>query len=661
MTSGDDPSRDYADPTETDLAIIRARLAAIVDSSHDAILAKDLHGIITAWNPAAERLYGYSAPEIIGQPIDTIIPSEFVGESEHILSEVIAGRAVAPYDTERVTKSGARVHVSIAVSPIRDSDGTVVGASTIARDITGRMEADAERAWTQMLVSQSADAIVAIDDQGLISTWNPAAEQLFGYTAAEALGRVPQEVVVADDPKAQIEISESVLGLGRTRQYEAKRRHRNGDELTVQISIAPLNAGASTPTGAVVSIRDVTATRAAEARVEAAELRETELLRELEQSRRLESVGQLAGGIAHDFNNLLGVILNLATFVASAVPVDSQARIDATEIGETATRAATLTRQLLIFSRRDVVEPEVFNAGALAGDLRSFLTRALGEAIQLSITGDDDLWNVNMDRGQLEQVIVNLAVNGRDAMSSGGRLMIETRNTVVDEEFARTRVGLEPGHYVTLTVSDTGTGMPPDVIERAFEPYFTTKSEGQGTGLGLATVYGIATKAGGRVALYSELGRGTSVHVHLPATDAVAARTSATSPAYAAGTGQRILVVEDANDVRTIAERILLAAGYVVVTASSAAEALDAIAGPQPIDLVLTDVVMPHTTGTELVGKIRQRTPGMKVVFMSGYTHAMLTEEVLAHPGSSFIEKPFTADQLRRKVSEVLLSDAPSR
>ena len=538
MTSHDDDARGQPAETESDLAVLRARLASIVDSSNDAILAKDLHGTVTAWNPAAERLYGYTAREMIGQPVETIIPDEHRGESAFFLSEIVAGRRVPPHDTERVTKDGQLVQVSVSVSPICDASGKVVGASTIARDISERL--------------------------------------------------------------------------------------------------------------------------AAEARVAAAESRESELVRELEQTRRLESVGQLAGGVAHDFNNLLAVILNLATFVAEALPEDAPARADAEEIGQTARRAATLTRQLLIFSRRDIAEPEVFDAGALIEGLRNFLTRALGEGIQLGITTDEHLWNVNMDRGQLEQIVVNLAINGRDAMPSGGRLMIETRNTVVDEEFARTRVGLKPGHYVTLTVSDTGVGMPPEVVEHAFEPYFTTKPEGQGTGLGLATVYGIAAKAGGRVALYSEPGRGTSVHTHLPATDALVLPPSGAPVTHAVGAGQRILVVEDAADVRSITERILLGAGYEVVTAAGAAEALEVLASGQAIDLVLTDVVMPHTTGTELVATVRERAPAMKVIFMSGYSHEMLTDEVLSHPGSTFIEKPFTAEQLRTKVSDLLRSGEPA-
>ncbi|MDO9353929.1 MAG: PAS domain S-box protein [Solirubrobacteraceae bacterium] len=640
-------------PMHSDDAAIRARLAAIVDSSHDAILAKDTAGTVTAWNPAAERLYGYTADEMVGRSVSLIIPEELIGESDFILAEVVAGRSVPPYDTERVTKSGARVPVSIAVSPVRDTNGTVVGASTIARDMSARLAAEAERAWTAMLIRQSADGIVALDETGVISTWNPAAEELFGYSEREALGRRPEDVVHADDPADQFEVSESVRA-GRTRRYEAVRRHRDGHELIVQISIAPLDGPGQRHRGAVVSIRDVTAARRAETLATEAQLRETALVRELEQTRRLESVGQLAGGIAHDFNNLLGVILNLAAFVAEDLPAGSQTREDAEEIGLAAKRAATLTRQLLIFSRRDIVEPEVFDPGALVSGLHSFLTRALGENVDLEVSADDELWSVSMDRGQLEQIVVNLAINGRDAMPSGGRLIVETRNTVVDEEFAKARVGLSPGNYVTLTVSDTGSGMDAEVLARAFEPFFTTKPEGQGTGLGLSTVYGIAAQVGGRVALYSEPGRGTAVHVHLPATLTRPERTEQSEAPAPGGRGERILVVEDAADVRSITERILRKAGYDVTACCGADEALEILAGTRSVDLVLTDVVMPGRPGTELVELIRARDPGTRVLFMSGYSNKMLTDEVLQHPASKFIEKPFTADQLRRKVLELL-------
>ena len=266
----------------------------------------------------------------------------------------------------------------------------------------------------------------------------------------------------------------------------------------------------------------------------------------------------------------------------------------------------------------------------------------------------DRHWQVQMDRGQLEQVVVNLAVNGRDAMPDGGRLIIETQDNVVDDEFASTRVGLPPGNYVTLTVSDTGVGMNAAVVERAFEPFYTTKPVGKGTGLGLATVYGIVADAGGRVALYSEPGRGTSVKVHLPVSTAVPSPAPEVRPETPHGQGECVLLVEDAADVRRIAERILVAGGYRVLSTDGAEGALSIINDGASVDLVLSDVMMPGGTGTQLVEQIRARRPQEKVMFMSGYSHKMLTPDVLGDLDSGYIEKPFTADQLRRKVHAML-------
>ena len=631
-----------------------ARLAAIVESSHDAILAKDLSGVVTAWNPAAEHLYGYTAEEMIGRSVETIIPSEASGESRFILAEIMAGRTVPPHDTQRLTKAGTRVAVSVSVSPIRDASGTVIGASTIAHEITARLRAEAERARTQSIVRQSADGIVALDSEGRISHWNPAAEDLFGYSELEAIGHQPRELIRSPDTDAQAEIYASVLEAGQTRRYEANLKHRNGADIVAQVSIAPLDSTSTDPIGAVISIHDMTARRIAERRAREAEDRESTLVRELEQTRRLESMGQLAGGIAHDFNNILGVILNLAAFVAAELPPDSPVRADAQEIELAAKRAATLTRQLLTFSHRDIVEPEVFEPGQVVADLQNFLRPALGQGIRLEISAEPDPWTVSMDRGQLEQIVVNLAVNGRDAMPDGGRLIIETRNTTVDEEFAAARVGLAPGRYVTLAISDTGTGMTPEALERAFEPFYTTKDRSEGTGLGLATVYGIATKAGGRVALYSEPGYGTAVHVHLPATTSAPHAREHDSGAPPTGHGERILIVEDADDVRAITERILTAAGYQVDACDSADRACQASHAHDAIDLILTDVVLTGATGIDLASELRANGRQPKVIFMSGYSHKTLADEITGHPDSGFIEKPFTAAQLQRKVRELL-------
>ena len=340
----------------------------------------------------------------------------------------------------------------------------------------------------------------------------------------------------------------------------------------------------------------------------------------------------------------------------------SPAREDIDEIRQAAKRGAALTRQLLIFSRREVVKPEILDLNELTSGLENFLRRALGERVELEVVPAEGLWTIQADRGQMEQVLVNLAVNGRDAMPHGGSLVVETTNVMLDVEFAGNHVGLSPGDYVRLTVSDSGVGMAPEVVERAFEPFYTTKPKGEGTGLGLATVYGIVTEAGGRIMLYSEPGLGTSVKVHLPASTGRRTVELPQAPIVAGppGHGETLLVVEDEAEVRRMSERILSRAGYSVLMAADGADAL-ALAASEKVDLVLTDVVMPGMTGPELVERIRLVHPDMRVIFMSGYSHKMLTHETLEREAlSAFIEKPFTADELQRKL-RALLDVPPDR
>ncbi len=386
--------------------------------------------------------------------------------------------------------------------------------------------------------------------------------------------------------------------------------------------------------------------------------RERVLLEQLHQAQRLESVGQLAGGIAHDFNNILGVIMNYAEFVAGEQEPDSQALRDVEEIRRAAERAAALTRQLLIFSRREVVKPEVLDLRLVVSGIENLMHKALGERVEMETLFDEDLMAIEADPGQIEQVLVNLAVNARDAMPDGGRLLIEADNAELDEEYAYVHPDTEPGDYVRLKVSDTGVGMDEKTVQRAFEPFFTTKGKAEGTGLGLATVYGIVTGADGRIDIYSEPGIGTTVKIHLPASPVAPGEGEAQSKERPAGHGEAVLVVEDEPDVRRMAERILAKGGYSVIGASGGKQALDACRrADRPIHLLLTDVIMPGMLGTELVERIKAIRPELEVIFMSGYSHEVLAPEALAEQGAgAFIEKPFSASELLKAVRGLLPS-----
>ena len=376
---------------------------------------------------------------------------------------------------------------------------------------------------------------------------------------------------------------------------------------------------------------------------------------QLNKVQRLEAVGRLAGGVAHDFNNLLSVIITYAGFALEDLRRTDPMRADLEEVQRAGQRAAELTRQLLAFSRKQVLEPEVLDLNEVVGGIEAMLRRLLGEDIDIVVHTADGLGRVEADPGQIEQVIMNLAVNARDAMPSGGKLTIETANVELDQDYANGRVGVKPGRYVQLVVSDTGCGMDDQTLARVFEPFFTTKGQDRGTGLGLATVYGIVKQSGGNIWVYSEPDRGTSFKVYLPRVDAPAtAAKRPTAPQVAAG-DETVLVVEDEVAVRRAAERILSRAGYQVLAAANGGEALLLCERHDgTIDLLLTDVVMPQMSGRELAERLAEIRPGLRTLYMSGYTDNAIVHHGVLDPGTRFISKPFSVADLTRKVREVL-------
>jgi signal transduction histidine kinase/ActR/RegA family two-component response regulator len=395
--------------------------------------------------------------------------------------------------------------------------------------------------------------------------------------------------------------------------------------------------------------------------VETAVLRQAEAEERLRQAQRLEAVGQLAGGVAHDFNNLLGVILNYAAFVAARTE-DEQVRADIQQVIEAADRAAELTRQLLIFARRGTVQRRPLVLNDIVADISTMLSRSLGQHINIVVRSDPDAPTFLADRGQVEQVLVNLAVNARDAMAGGGTLMVESGAIDVDHQYAQSHPGLEPGRYAVLTVSDTGEGMAPEVVSHIFEPFFTTKGPGQGTGLGLSTVYGVATDAGGTATVYSEPGIGTTFRVYFPSVDMSApADGTAREPAPAArGHGETILVVEDQPAMLKLTCRILEANGYRVVAASGPEDALR-LAAEHDFDVLLTDLLMPEISGRDLVERIEALRPGRPVLYMSGYGEELLGSQRMIPEGAAFLQKPFTEQTLLETLQAVRVARrAPS-
>ncbi len=620
----------------------QALLASIVQSSHDAIVATDLQGRILSWNPGAVRLYGYAAADAIGRSSDDLVPAEKQADEAEIRTVVAAGARVDRYRTMRIRGDGRSVAVSVAVSPLIGPDGIAMGVTTIARDVSVRERAEAQ---VQAVLDATPDALLGVDVNGRVVLVNAEAERMFGLLRFELVD-LPVERLLPDGlPRPTIFLD----GDGRkSEQPERTAVRDDGTKIPVEISLSALR----TDDGpiVVVAIRDVTEQQRLrdEAEKERLEAR-------LQRTQRLESLGQLAGGVAHDFNNLLAVILNYAAFIvedAAGTPFAA----DAEQIARAGRRGSELTHQLLAFARREVIRPRPLDVNAVVREVQQMLSRSIGEHIALGTNLALTVPPVMADPGQLEQVLVNLAVNARDAMPSGGQLTIDTNIVDVDVQHAA-RAGLEPARYVRLRVSDTGTGMPADVVDRAFDPFFTTKPSGEGTGLGLATVYGIVTQAGGTVHIYSEPGLGTTITVLLPTTaQAPQDQSDAGADRNLHGQGQTVLVVEDEAALRQVTSRILRRGGYTVLTADDGADALRiATEHPDPIDVLVTDVVMPGMLGKEVAQRVTVIRPQIKVLYMSGYAQPVLASHGTLDPDVYLLEKPFTSVELLAAVQDQLL------
>jgi PAS domain S-box-containing protein len=636
-------------------------LALMVRSSHEAIITWRLDGVITDWNPAAVALYGHRAEEAIGRRTVDLVPPERRDEEEQILAKVSRGELVPRHHTVRHRSDGTPVKVSISVLPITDDNGEVVGAASISRAVTIHEMADA---MIVGLVEAAPDAIVAIDRTGRIALANAQTSRLLGYPREELTGR-PVEILVPDELRERhIEFRNRYLEdpvnrpMGRTGQQLMAQR-KDGSRFPADISLSSL----VTDEGLLVvaAIRDATERLAAQAEHDRlkAVAEEERLARRLQQTQRLESLGQLAGGVAHDFNNLLAVIVNYAAFVAEEVGNAAESdpdrwspvARDMEQIQRAADRGITLTHQLLAFGRREVARPRLISLNQVINEVHRMLGRSLGEHVELRSHLSEDLWPVKADPAQFEQVLVNLAVNARDAMPGGGSITFSTDNVTVVEPTS----SLPPGRYVRVRVADTGAGMPPDVAARAFEPFFTTKPKGEGTGLGLATVYGIVTETGGDVQISSQPGQGTCFILLLPATEGPLHTEEPVSVVRHGSAGETVLICEDEPAIREVTRRILARHGYQVILAQDGMDAIQlARTREGGLDLLLTDVVMPQVLGKDVAEAIRAVRPEVKVLYMSGYARPMLAGSGSLEAGVSLLEKPFSEAVLLAAVREVL-------
>jgi two-component system cell cycle sensor histidine kinase/response regulator CckA len=753
-----------------------ARLAALVESSDDAIVSESLRGEILSWNAGAERLFGYSAAEAIGMPMSALTPADRLAEGATILDGIRHGRATR-LETVRLHRDGSPVDVSITVSPVFDGAGFVVSAAAILRDITDRKRKDdLLRENEQLLRLALESARMGVWDLDLTTdttTRSLRHDQIFGYEALQphwGIEAFNKHVLPEELDGIKLAFEEAMVSGAL--KFECRIRWPDGSLHWIQAEGCPVADAEGRPVRVIGVLTDITERKAAEEALrKSAELdralfdgsplpmllfdivsleilavndaslqqygysredllamtiedisrpedvpaliatrpdSQEEYLRagvfahrkkdgtfvrvavhvhdvwvgerrlrlallqdvteqkwledQLRQAQKMDAIGRLAGGIAHDFNNILSVINGYSELLLESLDAEAAGRREIAEINKAGHRAAEMTRQLLAFSRKREVARKAINLNSVLQDMGRMLGRLIGEHIELAIHLDPNLGQVQFDASQLEQIILNLAVNARDAIEGAGLLLIETGNRRLEREdlLARGQTQATPGEYVLLKVSDTGSGMDEATLALIFEPFFTTKEPGRGTGLGLSTVFGIVEQCGGVIDVESELGRGTTFRIYLPRVDspafAPAPKEQAPRPAHG---GETLLLVEDDEQLRSLLALVLQQAGYTVLETASPQEALTyASNSDHRIDLLITDVVMPQMRGPMLAARITEARPAVKVLFLSGYTGKALTAADDLNPQAPFLEKPFARQALLTKVRELLAEPA---
>jgi PAS domain S-box-containing protein len=641
---------------EAALAQSEAFQRAMIACSPVALYSVDLRGNVTSWNASAERVFGWSAEEVLDRPLP-IVPEDKKAEFAELRRLVMTGQSFSNLELVRLKKDGARMECSLSTAPILSDAGEIVGIMAAMEDITERKQAERAMAESEhrfrLLVESSPDAIF-VQTRGRFAYVNRSAAALFGASSPTEL--MDQPVFERFHPDYHEAVRERIRLLNEDKKpvssLEQVYLRLDGAPVHVDVTAVPIQYDGQD--GALVFARDISE------RV-AARKREEMLEDQLHQAQKMETLGRLAGGVAHDFNNLLSVILGNDELLMEDLPAHHPSRGELEEIHEATLRARELTRQLLAFSRKQVMEMDSADLNEVVGGFEKLLRRVLREDISLELALTETPLPVRADTAQLEQVLMNLAVNARDAMPDGGVLTIETASVELDGAYTQGKVDVTPGEYAMMTVSDTGEGMEKAVTERLFEPFFTTKAKESGTGLGLATCFGIVKQHGGHIFVYSEPGRGSTFKVYLPL--GAEARKAPASPAAAAASlsgTETILVVEDDAALARLAAIMLRRGGYTVLQPERVADAVEVAAAHEgPLHLVLTDVIMPEMNGPEIYDRIRDVHPEAKALYMSGYTDNVIVRHGVLKEGIQFIQKPFSLPSLLEKVRGVLGGDAP--
>jgi PAS domain S-box-containing protein len=624
----------------------KATLETVLSSIGDAVMVADAAGSITFVNPVAEQLTGWPSAEALGRPLDEVFRVVDQNARTQVENPALVvlrtGQPTTLADlTVLLARDGREIPIDDSAAPVRGLRGALAGAVLVFRDVTARRAAqraleDSEQQYRLLFEANPQPMWVYELETLAFLEVNRAAVASYGYSREEFMAMTIGDIRPPEDVPRMLDNLRLTSGLKPDGRW--RHRRKDGTIITAEIVVHPLRFG--TREARLVMINDVT---------ERASLED-----QFHQAQRLESVGRLAGGVAHDFNNLLAVINGYADLLAQDLPPASSESSIVAEIRAAGERAASLTRQLLAFSRKQLVRPTVLNLNQVVRDVEKMLRRLIGEDIELVIRADEDLGNVRADAGNIQQILMNLAVNARDAMPHGGRLLIETANILLDSQYEQTHSGARTGPHVLLAVTDNGIGMTREVRKHLFEPFFTTKPTGTGTGLGLATVYGMVKQIGGWIWVYSEPGQGCVFKIYLPRIDAPVPQPAPEVRRNLRGS-ETILVVEDQDEVRHMTATALGRYGYSVLTAINGEEALRLAAGcPDPIHLLLTDVVMPGITGRELAKRLTAARTGLAVLYMSGYTDRAMAPGAVLDPGVQLLAKPFTPSELAEKVRDAL-------
>ena len=628
----------------------------------DAMVAVNHEGMIVQVNPQTEELFGYSRDELLGQQIELLVPERYRKGHYQFRSHFAASpqirRMGAGLDLFGRRRDGSEFPVEISLSPVSTEMGNVILSAI--RDISDQKRIQSElrraneelgRSTTQQIgayrgrlasiVDSSEDAIIAKDLHGVITSWNEGAERLYGYSSQEAVGQ-NISILAPPDKVAEIpQILERIRRGERVRAFETVRTTKEKRPLSVSISVSPIREADGRVVGASIIARDITAQKHAE--------------EHFRQAQKMDAIGRLAGGLAHDFNNILGIV-NACTELLRP-HVSGEATEYATNIRKAVDRGASLTRQLLAFTKQRGVQPQILDLNERLKETTRLLRPLMGDDVEIVVSPKSSSAFIEADLGQLDQILINLAVNARDAMPHGGKFILETNSVHLDEIYTSQHAPLQPGNYVMLAVSDTGSGMDAQTVSHIFEPFFTTKEVGKGTGLGLATVYGIVQQSHGHIWVYSEPNRGTTFKIYFPNAEekmgSVAAPQADIVPPKREAT--TILLVEDDDIMRQMTRKLLEEHGYRVIEAQDGKTALEKLHSQDgSIDLLLTDVVMRGISGPELVTRLKTTMPDLRVVFMSGYTGELIATHQSEQPIVTLLEKPFTRASLLGTLDKAL-------